>query len=334
MPAKHERASTWERFAERIAKSKKPILCGPWRSEVGFEVLYWIPFLTHFREQYKIAKDRLVYIGRGGSSAWFDSAGKADLFEFLPVDSVRTLTTLAAQQTGSIKQTSVPQWEMSVCDLAATTMGLSEYEVLSPKWMYQTLAPFWEGREGLKWLDQHTLHQVTMPTPALSHELKQQLPERYIAMRWYVRPTWPLREDLVLWTRRLVEQVAQKTPVVLINSGFQADDHADVNLGPIPNVHTLTEITNLTPLNNLAIQSSVIAHADAYMGTYGGMAQGAMRWGVPTIALYQEFGQTSPQHLHLTQSLSLKSGAPFLALTPQQVDPLLALVQGRELVTA
>jgi hypothetical protein len=322
--SRHILEARWAIFARYLSRSSKPILLGPWRSEVGFELLYWIPFLTHFREKFQIPKDRLVYLGRGGSAQWFDSAGKADLFEYLPLEAVRGLTVQASQQTGSIKQHSTPEWERHVCALAATSMGLKDYHVLSPSWMYQLLGPFWHGSKPLSWLDDRTLHPVRLKAPALSHGI--QLPKDYIAMRWYARATWPLREDLVLWTRRFVEAIASRMPVVMIQSGFQTDDHADINLGGIPNVFNLKYFTTQAHTDNLAIQSAVIANAKGYVGTYGGMAQGAMRWGVPTLALYHEFGQTAPAHLHLTQSLSLKSGVPFVATYPQSLEALMPLI--------
>lgn len=320
--------SRWAIWSRRLAYSSRPILLGPWRSEVGFELLYWIPFLTAFRERYQIPRDRLVYLGRGGSAQWFDAAGRADLFEFLPLDAARQLSLQSTQQTGSLKQHTEEAWERHVCALAATSLGLRHYQILSPSWMYRLLAPFWTGHQPLAWLDRQCLHPVTVRAPALDPALHQRLPAQYIAMRWYARATWPLREDLVLWTRRLVEAVASRIPVVLIRSGIHADDHADIELGPIKNVVLLTDLAPMGILDNLAIQSAVIAHAKGYVGTYGGMAQGAMRWGVPTVALYQQFGQTSPAHLHLTQSLSLKSGVPFIATQPQSLDAILPLIRG------
>lgn len=314
----------WRAFASYLSRSTNPILCGPFRSEVGFETLYWIPFLTAFRERYKIPKERLFYIGRGGSASWFDAAGRADLYEFLPLEAVRTLSTQTGHQTGSIKQLRPEGWERDVCNLAARATGLSTFHILSPTWMYQILSPFWEGKETLHWLDQHTLHPARLPAPSLPAGLK--LPEQYVAMRWYARATFPLKEDLVLWARRFTEAVASRIPVILINSGMQTDDHSDINLGPIENTVKLSDLCKLDPVNNLAIQSSVIARAQAYAGTYGGMAQGAMRWGIPTIALYDQFGQTAPAHLHLTQSLSLKSGIPFVATQPRHFDALLPLI--------
>lgn len=324
----------WAIYARYLARSRKPILCGPWRSEVGFEVLYWIPFLTSFREQFQIPTERLIYLGRGGSAGWFDSAGKADLFEFMPIEAVRQLTIQASQQTGSMKQHTSPAWERRVCENAATAMGIASCHQLSPSWMYRLCAPFWRGDQPVKWLDRKVLHPRRLQAAPLSPSLARALPETYIAMRWYARPTWPLREDLVLWTRKFVEAVASRIPVVLITNGFQVDDHADINLGEIGNVYKLHELQPMTPLDNLAVQSAVIQNAQGYIGTYGGMAQGAMRWGVPTLAFYRDFGQTSPAHLHLTQALSLKSGVPFIACEPQQIETLLPLIPLRKEVSA
>ncbi len=315
----------WRLFARHLAASRRPILCGPWRSEVGFELLYWIPFLHNLRERYGISRDRLITIGRGGSAAWYDTAGTADLYEHLPVEVARTLSVQASQQTGSLKQRDTPAWERHVCALTATSLGIAQYHVLSPSWMYRLLAPFWDGQQTTGWLDRYLLQAVKMPAPPIAPDLAAQLPKSYVAMRWYARPTWPLREDLVLWTRKTVAAIAERTPVVLID-GAHVDDHADMALGTIPNVLKLSDLAQQTALNNLAIQSSVIARASAYVGTYGGMAQGAMRWGVPTVALYDQFGQTSPAHLHLSQSLSLKTGVPFVVGRPKDLDQLLQFV--------
>lgn len=314
----------WRLFARHLAASRHPILVGPWRSEVGFELLYWIPFLHSLRERYGIHRDRLIAVGRGGSAAWYDTAGTADLYERMSIGEARVYSVQASRQTGSLKQNAPEAWERHVCALTAHGLGLTKYHVLSPSWMYRLVAPFWEGRQPLAWLDQYLLHAVKMPAPALAPEIAAKLPPRFVAMRWYARPTWPLREDLRLWMRHAVEAVASQTPVVLINAGMHTDDHADIALGKIPNVFNLGELAPQTPLNNLAIQSAVIARASAYVGTYGGMAQGAMRWGVPTVAYYDQFGQTAPAHLHLTQSISLRTGVPFIAGQPGSVDRLLA----------
>lgn len=319
----------WTIFARYLSWSKAPILCGPWRSEVGFEALYWIPFLHAFRMQYQIPNERLIAIGRGGSAAWYGFNGTADLYEHLPVETVRALSLQTNERTGSIKQYRREPWERHVCGLTAAALGMDRYHALSPSWMYRLLHPFWTGQKSQKWLNGKLAHAVKMPAPKIDPGLRAKLPERYIAMRWYVRPTWPYRDDLLIWMRQYTERIAKQIPVVLITS-FHADDHADVNLGPLAgNVSKLSDFVDMTPLTNLAVQSSVIAHAKAYIGTYGGLSQAAMRWGVPTLALYHEFGQTAPEHLSLTQHLSLRTGVPFLACTPKEVDGALPVLLGR-----
>jgi hypothetical protein len=294
---------------------------------VGFELLYWIPFVQQFRHQYKIPKERLIAIGRGGSACWYDMAGQADLYEHVPLETARVWSVQASQQTGSMKQTREEPWETHVCGLTAASLGLQKYHRLSPSWMYGLLAPWWTGQRSQAWINDRLAHAVTLPAPQMDPALQAKLPPAYIAMRWYARPTWPYQESLVQWTRTFVEGIAKTHPVVLIDS-FHADDHADLHLGTIPNVQRLSDLTEMTPLNNLAVQSSVIAKANAYIGTYGGMSQGAMRWGIPTLALYTEFGQTAPEHLALTQHLSLRTGVPFIACTPKQVDGALPMLLG------
>lgn len=318
----------WRIYAELLKRSRRPILCGPWRSEVGFEILYWIPFLQALRVTHGIDKSRLIAIGRGGSAAWYDMAGTADLYEHVPVETARIWSVQASQQTGSMKQNRQEPWERHVAGLTAASLGLKRYHRLSPSWMYQLLEPFWKGQTSQQWLNDRLAHALKMPAPPIAPELQAKLPPKYVAMRWYARPTWPYSDASVLWMRTFTERIAKKMPVVLIDS-FHADDHADMNLGTIDNCVRLSELTEQTPLNNLLIQSSVIARAQAYIGTYGGMAQAAMRWGIPTLALYEKFGQTAPEHLSLTQHLSLRTGVPFHVAQPKDVDGVLPMVLGR-----
>jgi hypothetical protein len=40
-----------ERDIAAVARGRGPIIAGPWLSEVGFEVLYWVPFLRWFEDR-------------------------------------------------------------------------------------------------------------------------------------------------------------------------------------------------------------------------------------------------------------------------------------------
>src|SRR5258708_3331331 len=95
----------------QIARSKKPILIGLWRSEIGFETLYWLPWLTKWCETYQIDKERLIAVSRGGASAWYGVPQTVELYDYAPVASVRRAMLLDAAQIGSVKQQRITRQE-------------------------------------------------------------------------------------------------------------------------------------------------------------------------------------------------------------------------------
>src|SRR5258706_1544785 len=75
-----ERAREQRRFREdayavdreiaRIGEGDRPIIVGPWLAEVGYDVLYWVPFLRWFADKYGIPRERLIVLSRGGVARW------------------------------------------------------------------------------------------------------------------------------------------------------------------------------------------------------------------------------------------------------------------------
>src|SRR5687768_14758816 len=88
---KHLRTDWLARHRKLTAKAAylkectHPILVGPWLSEVGYEVLYWIPFLKWMFEEHRIPPERLCFFSRGGARLWYDSLGPnyLDVFDLV-----------------------------------------------------------------------------------------------------------------------------------------------------------------------------------------------------------------------------------------------------------
>jgi hypothetical protein len=59
------------RTLRQAASGSNPIIIGPWLSEVGYEALYWVPFVRWFTRHYDVDPTRVVAISRGGVSAWY-----------------------------------------------------------------------------------------------------------------------------------------------------------------------------------------------------------------------------------------------------------------------
>ena len=56
-------------IAARGRAARGPIVVGPWLAEVGYEVLYWIPFLRWFWDAHGVPRERLIVVSRGGMEA-------------------------------------------------------------------------------------------------------------------------------------------------------------------------------------------------------------------------------------------------------------------------
>ena len=50
-----------------LTKSDAPIVIGPWVGEVGYELLYWIPFLNWALKEFGLTGRRLIVVSRGGA---------------------------------------------------------------------------------------------------------------------------------------------------------------------------------------------------------------------------------------------------------------------------
>jgi len=293
---KHISPLIWRAFKQKLKRSTRPILAGPFRGEVGFETLYWIPFLKAL----EVDPERLIPITRGGAAAWYPAKHAVELYALRDPRSVRVENLRQQQATGLLKQVTPTVWDRSVVQDAAKAAGVTAYDVISPSWMYRVLWPFWETQRGISWLQQHTSY-TPLPAPPLPEGI--QLPPVYLTARFYYRPTWPACDLTTQIGESTVRHLAQKMPVVLLSGGVHADEHVDQPFPVIPNVFDLRHLTTLTPQTNLAVQSAVLKGSQGFIGTYGGLAQLGLSLGVPTISLYTEWQQTCLAHKHLTDLL-------------------------------
>ena len=309
-------------YSLRLARSKRPILIGPWRSEVGFEALYWLPFLAWWRNRYQIDPKRLIAIGRGGSGAWYEAGGIADVYDHLGVQEIRTLTLGTTLKTGSVKQQALAPWESSLCGLVAASLGIARYHVLHPSWMYQLLEPWWADRQPLPYVHGYTRYSRLAPPPVPAGLT---LPEKFIAARFYARSTFPPGEDVLLWLQGFVERLSQVQPVVLLHSGLHYDDHADL-VKPVKGRVMAVPPEALAPNTNLATLSAILGRAQAFVGTYGGFQQLALRMGIPSLGFFVDFQGTAMAHKTLSHVLATASGVPFVVARPKDAEHFAGLL--------
>lgn len=309
-----------EREVRRLARSDRPIVLGPWISEVGFEALYWIPFLTWLKGEEGWDPNRVVAISRGGVRSWYAGLASSyvEIFDHLsPVDFARRNESRREEAEGSHKQMALSELDRELIEFASARTGLSNPVVIHPSTMYRLFRHFWLGHRPISHIEERTRFGLRQP-PA-TFDLRS-LPTDYIAVKAYTAqslPDSPMNRRVL---RLVVEHLAEVTSVVTLDTGFAVDDHGDYRLDRHPRVFNLSGL--LTPQNNLELQTQVIAGARAFVGTCGGLAWLAPMLGVPTVALMSD-PRFLKAHLYVARQVYSAIGAAnFATVDVNMIDHL------------
>lgn len=299
-------------FAQKLSADKSPICIGPFRSELGFEASYWQPMLAWFTANVKDFATRAIVVTRGGLAPLYSTVASrgVDLYALRTVTEVRRENLYDQKRSGILKQMQPTAWDARVLEDAARVLNLGPvYHTLHPAWMYWGLEPYWNESQGLRYL-----HKLTTYAPIAKPEKvpgSDRLPPEYCAVKFYQRATLPYPDpEVEAFVARTVATIAAQIPVVLLTSSNEFDDHSDLPIQG-PNIFMLG--TDCPADRNLLVQASVLAHAKAFVGTYGGMAQLALRLGVPSVSVWKDFGGTAHAHLSLQSWISKSTKVPFAA---------------------
>lgn len=276
------------------------IVAGPWCSEVGYEVLYWIPFLRWVMAAYRIPPERMVAVSRGGAGSWYNgvAARYVDVLDYVPPGELA-----ARAAAGVLKQRDLSEFDRSVLDRVSRAPGWpSSYHVLHPSLMFRWFAPFWSGHETLAFVERHTRYSlVAAPDVAIPI----QLPESYVAVKLYAARSLPDRPDVRAQLHVLIDSLRERWPVVCLDTGISVDDHADyLHAGE----RVLSLGGRLDAATNLAVQTRVVAGARLFVGTCGSLAWLAPLLGVPTMPLFAD-ASFLHAHLHLARRVYGRVGA-------------------------
>lgn len=275
-----------ERALGKVARGRQPIIAGPWLSEVGFEVLYWIPFLRWFADRYRVDRDRIVAISRGGVAEWYrDVAGSyIEIFDHMDPETFgrRNAERRERDEAGGQKQKTAGTLDADLIDLAQRRVGRGPVSVCHPTFMYRLFNQFWFGNRALDLVASHTRYQPLTVAPAAGLGL----PERYIAAKFYTGAALPATRDYRHALHEIVRAMAAHSPVVVLDTGMTTDEHEDYLFHDIANVMSLAPL--MEPRTNLGLQTSVIAGASGFVGTCGSLAWLAPMLGVDTVGVYAD----------------------------------------------
>lgn len=307
-----------ERNLAGLVRGSDPILVGPWLSEVGYEVLYWRPFLAWMLDRYRLDPDRVVAVSRGGVADWYRGIASryVDLLDLFSPDEFAARNA-ARRGGGDQKQLAPGGFDAEIVRrVAAAHLGGRVPRLCHPSLMFRLFRRFWFGDRSLDFFMNHVrFDPMAPPAPGLDA-----LPSRFAAVKFYTGPAVPDTPEHRRLLRGLVSRVAETMPVVVLNTGLTLDEHRDFLFEDIPNVTLLAE--PMTPATNLAVQTRAIARASLFLGTCGSLAWLAPMVGTPTIGVYADVRFLAPHLFVARYAYRAMGAAPFSTLDLSAVDAL------------
>jgi hypothetical protein len=321
-PPKHKRspeevlASAREEVSAIVA-GDGPVVAGPWLGEVGYELLYWIPFLRWATREHPGLRERLVVVSRGGVASWYtDVASRyAEIFELASLEELAAwraepqivgedLPEPGAPPLAPRKSRRLTRGDQALLDRAAGRLGIADWRPLHPSTYFKLM---YRLRDLGVWSDVEHVSAFTQIEPPLA---EIELPERFVAMRLYASTALSANPHTRVILTEIANSLAEHVALVDIDTGLREDDH--FALAAVPATVRLADL-GIPPARNLSVQTAVVARAEGFVGTYGGLSYLPPLLGVPSLALYSN--PAGFFHQHLSRAERLFSQAPWGGFT-------------------
>ncbi len=305
-----------------LGRQTTPVIVGPWLTETGFELLYWIPFLAWARAYGNLDPSRLFVVSRGGVASWYRHLGGHydDIFRYCsPEEFVRRNDERVSSQGGRFKHSDVTAFDKEIAERVAKEHGLDKYRLLHPSLMYRLFNMYWRQLAPMALVERFTAYsRFARIEPG---QLSGELPREYVAAKFYGNGALPETPENRVFVANLLAELTRTTDVVLLNTGTRFDDHGDFAPEVRARVHTIGHL--MTPETNLDVQTRVIAGAKALVGTYGGFSYLGPFVGTPTMAFYSHATGFRFDHLDVARRVFAGLGdASFVPLDVKDVKVL------------
>src|ERR1043166_3414060 len=211
----------------------------------------------------------------------------------------------------------VSPFDREIIEGVSAKRGLRDAKLVHPSEMYRLFEFFWFQRAPVTLIESFTsFSSIGQSGP---WALRNRLPERYVAAKFYGNTALPDTPENRAFITSFLTDLTQHVDVVLLNTTDRYDDHDDFPPALKGRVHTIEHL--MRPEDNLAVQTEVIRHAEAFVGTYGGFSYLAPLVGTDTLAFYSHPTGFRFDHLEVAKRVftGLHAGA-FVELDTRALD--------------
>jgi len=304
-----------------------PVVVGPWISEVGFEVLYWVPLLRRLVADGRLDPRRTISITRGGAAAWYaDVADRhLELFDVFTPAEFKERNEQRAAAAGGQKHMRTTDLDREILRRFASELPAGA-TMVHPSLMYNAFRYLWAWRTPPASIARQVRY-APLPESPLGARPDLGVDGGYVAVKAYFSDCFPDTPDNRAFLDALLGRLAERHDVVVLTTGIEVDDHREptVGGGRIVDARRWME-----PRDNLATQTRIIRGARALITTYGGFSYLGPFVGVPSVCFYSD-PNFNPTHLAMMRQAADTLGGPgFVPLHVRDLDVLHALLATRD----
>lgn len=300
----------------KVTRTTGDVILGPWTGEVGFEVLYWIPFLEWLVAQ-GLDRRRLVVVSRGGAAPWYQRLTDryVDLLDLVTPDEFR-------ERTAGPKKQYDARRELDHELIAAVTerLGLNDVTVVHPSSMYRLFIGLWRKRATIDLVEAFTSHQPLMPpAPLTDADRPAGLPADFLVAKFYFSKAFPDTGANRRFVTDVLKSVSKRMPIALLSTSLRLDEHSDFQTQARSGLYVID--AHAVPQKNLELQTRWLCGARGFIGTYGGFSYVAPFHGVRSLSFFSRRGGFEHHHLQLAERVfdRLLPGG-FLAIDRRAAD--------------
>jgi hypothetical protein len=279
--------------ALRALDGHDDIIVGPWTGEVGFELLYWIPFLGWLSEQ-GLGNRRVTVISRGGAAPWYRhlTTNYVDLLELMTPDEFRERTAGPKKQVDASRG-----FDGEIVEIVQKRLGLEKASVVHPSAMFRLFSALWRKRAGVELVESFTSYR-TLSLPVVDPATAPiELPPQYVVCKFYFSKAFPDTAANRAFAADLIRTISRDVPVVLLSTALRLDEHSDFQTSGASGLYVVD--AHAVPQRNLEVQTRLIAGSRGFVGTYGGFSYLAPFYGVRSLSFFSRRAGFESHHLEL-----------------------------------
>jgi hypothetical protein len=265
-----------------VVHGDRDVIVGPWTGEVGFELMYWIPFLAWLVDQ-GLRKERMIIVSRGGAGLWYRHLASryVDILDLLTPDEFRARTAGKKKQYDARREI-----DKELLKKTRDRLGIDEALVLHPSAMFRLFVGLWRRRSTIDLVESYSRFQpLTRP---VSLERPAGVPRDYVVAKFYFSKVFPETAENRAFISEMLRKVSLQTPVALLSTSVRLDEHSDYHSASGSGVFVVD--AHETPQKNLERQTELISGARGFVGTYGGFSYLAPFYGVPSLSFFSRRG--------------------------------------------